>query len=217
MTAAPKPVRILIVDDHALFRDSVARLLAAEPDFGVVGSCASTAETLALLARSAVDVLLLDLDLGRENGAELLRRAREQGFAGHVLMVTACVSPFEVTELLGSGVAGVFLKHDSPAELCESIREVAEGRVHFQQELLQRAVRRLSGLAQPTAKAFTERERQVVTLVLDGLSNKEIADRLSASESSVKGLLQQLFAKTGVRTRSQLVRVVIEKRAGPID
>jgi len=217
MTAAPKPVRILIVDDHALFRDSVARLLAAEPDFGVVGSCASTAETLALLARSAVDVLLLDLDLGRENGAELLRRAREQGFAGHVLMVTAGVSPFEVTELLRSGVAGVFLKHDSPAELCESIREVAEGRVHFQQELLQRAVRRLSGLAQPTAKAFTERERQVVTLVLDGLSNKEIADRLSASESSVKGLLQQLFAKTGVRTRSQLVRVVIEKRAGPID
>jgi DNA-binding NarL/FixJ family response regulator len=217
MTAAVTPIRILIVDDHALFRDSVARLLAAEPDFAVVGSCASTSETLALLARSAVDVLLLDLDLGRENGAELLRRARESGFAGHVLMVTAGVSPFEATDLLRSGVAGVFLKHDSPAELCASIREVAEGRVHFQQELLQSAVRRLSVLAPPTAKAFTERERQVVTLVLDGLSNKEIADRLSASESSVKGLLQQLFAKTGVRTRSQLVRVVIEKRTGSID
>ncbi len=216
MTSVREQLRILIVDDHALFRESVARLLAAEPDFVVVGSCASTAESLALLARLTVDLLLLDLDLGRESGAELLRRARESGFRGHVLMVTAGVSPFEASELLRWGVAGVFLKHDPPALLCESIREVAKGRVHFQQELLQGAIRRLSGAA-PQAKAFTERERQVVTLVLDGLSNKEIADRLDCSESAVKGLLQQLFAKTGVRTRSQLVRVVIETRAGPLD
>ncbi len=216
MSPAPKPIRILIVDDHALFRDSVARLLAAEPGFLVVGGCSDTADTLGVLARSRVDVLLLDLDLGQEKGGELLRRVRESGFAGQVLMVTAGVSPFEATELVRSGVAGIFLKHDPPALLCQSIREVAEGRVHFDQELLQRAVRRLAGLSPPAAKAFTERERQVVTLVLDGLSNKEIADRLSASESSVKGLLQQLFAKTGVRTRSQLVRVVIEERRGSL-
>ncbi|HXY42459.1 MAG TPA: response regulator transcription factor [Vicinamibacteria bacterium] len=209
-------IRILLVDDHQLFRESVERLLAAEPDFEVAGGCATAAETLALLERQEIDVLLLDLDLGRERGGELLQQARRAGFAGRVLMVTAGVSPLEASDLLRSGIAGVFLKHDSPAALCESIREVAAGRVRFDQQLLQSAIGRLGGAAGAASRAFTERERQVVTLVLDGLSNKEIADRLSVSESSVKGLLQQLFAKTGVRTRSQLVRVVLEERRGAI-
>ncbi|HVO09755.1 MAG TPA: response regulator transcription factor [Vicinamibacteria bacterium] len=205
-------IRILLVDDHQLFRESVERLLAAEPDFEVIGGCATSEETLLVLSRQGVDVLLLDLDLGAERGGDLLQRARRAGFAGRVLMVTAGVSPLEASELLRSGIAGVFLKHDPPAALCESIREVAAGRVRFDQQLLQNAIGRLGGPGGTPSRAFTERERQVVTLVLDGLSNKEIADRLSVSESSVKGLLQQLFAKTGVRTRSQLVRVVLEER-----
>ncbi len=210
-------IRILLVDDHQLFRESVERLLAAEPDFEVVGGCATAAETLAVLSRPAVDVLLLDLDLGRESGGELLQQARRAGFGGRVLMVTAGVSPAAASELLRSGIAGVFLKHGSPAALCESIREVAAGRVRFDQELLQGAIGRLGSAGAATKqRAFTERERRVVALVLDGLSNKEIADRLSVSESSVKGLLQQLFAKTGVRTRSQLVRVALEERRGAI-
>ncbi len=210
-----KPIRILLVDDHTLFRESVARLLAAEPDFAVVGHAADSAQALALLARAPVDVLLLDLDLGRENGADLLRRARAAGFAGPVLIVTAGLSPQQVSELVRDGVAGVFFKHDPPASLCHSLREVAAGRVCFDRELLGRAVRRIGGdSGQPRAKPLTERERQVISLVLDGLANKQIADRLRVSESSVKGILQQLFAKTGVRTRSQLVRVVLEQRIG---
>jgi two-component system, NarL family, nitrate/nitrite response regulator NarL len=209
-------IRILLVDDHLLFRESVERLLGAEPDFEVVGGCATSDEALAVLARAPVDVLLLDLDLGRESGGDLLQRARAAGFSGRVLMVTAGIDPLGTSELLRSGIAGVFLKHDSPTALCESIRQVAAGRVIFNQELLQRAIERLRGSVPAAAKAFTERERQVLRLVLDGRSNKEIADRLSASESAVKGLLQQLFAKTGVRTRSQLVRVVLEDRRGSI-
>jgi len=206
------PIRILLVDDHTLFRESVARLLAAEPGFEVVGGCATSADALHLLASTPVDVLLLDLDLGQENGADLLARARAGGFSGRVLMVTAGVTPQEASELLRGGVAGVFLKHDPPASLCQSIREVAAGRVCFDQELLNRAVRTISGkTVHPPSKQLTERERLVVSLVLDGLSNKEIADRLAVSESSVKGTLQQLFAKTGVRTRSQLVRIALEQ------
>jgi two-component system, NarL family, nitrate/nitrite response regulator NarL len=210
------PIRILLVDDHLLFRESVERLLAAEPDFEVVGGCATSDEALGRLARVPVDVLLLDVDLGRESGGDLLQRARAAGFGGRVLMVTAGIDPLAASELLRSGIAGIFLKHDSPAALCESIRQVAAGRVTFDQQLLQRAIERLRGSGPAPAKAFTERERQVLKLLLDGRSNKEIADRLSASESSVKGLLQQLFAKTGVRTRSQLVRFVLEDRRGSI-
>jgi len=211
MTAS-RPIRILLVDDHTLFRESVSRLLAAEPGFSVVGGCASSAEALPLLAGTEVDVLLLDLDLGQEKGADLLRRLPSTGFSGKVLVVTAGVTPRDASGLLRAGVAGVFLKHDPPASLCQSIRDVAAGRVSFDQDLLRRAVLRMGGGAGPEGpQALTERERQVISLVLDGLANKEIADRLEVSESAVKGTLQQLFAKTGVRTRSQLVRVALEQ------
>lgn len=206
------PIRILLVDDHTLFRESLARLLAAEGGFAVVGDCASAEDALALLARQPVDLLLLDLDLGREDGADLLRRARVSGFAGSVLVVTAGLSPKQASELLRGGVAGVFLKHDPPASLCQSIREVAAGRVCFDQKLLGQAVRGIAGEGSLSrSKPLSERERQVISHVLDGLANKEIADRLKLSESSVKGVLQQLFAKTGVRTRSQLVRIALDQ------
>jgi two-component system, NarL family, nitrate/nitrite response regulator NarL len=208
----PTPIRILLVDDHTLFRDSVARLLAAEPDFVVAGDCAAAEEALRLLARTPVDVLLLDLDLGRESGADLLRQARAAGFEGQVLIVTAGLSVREASDLVRGGVAGVLLKHAPSSSLCQSIRDVAAGRVCFDQELLSRAVRGISGDPTPSpSRPLTERERHVISLVLDGLSNKEIADRLGASESSIKGILQQLFTKTGVRTRSQLVRIALER------
>jgi two-component system nitrate/nitrite response regulator NarL len=210
MTASA-PIHILLVDDHTLFRDSVARLLAGEPDFAVVGACATSSEALRVVSRATIDVLLLDFDLGQENGAELLHRLHGAGFPGRVLVVTAGVTPQETAELLRGGVAGIFLKHDPPASLCRSIRDVAAGQVCFDQDLLNRAVRTMSGeLGKPRSTQLTERERQVLSLVLDGLTNKEIADRLTVSESAVKGTLQQLFAKASVRTRSQLVRFALE-------
>jgi DNA-binding NarL/FixJ family response regulator len=208
---ATTPIRILLVDDHTLFRDSVARLLAGEPDFTVVGACAASSEALRIVSRGPVDVLLLDFDLGEENGADLLRRLHEAGFSGRVLVVTAGVTPQETAELLRGGVAGIVLKHDPPASLCRSIRDVVAGQVRFDQDVLSRAVRTMAvepGNSRSTQ--LTERERQVLSFVLDGLTNKEIADRLAVSESAVKGTLQQLFAKASVRTRSQLVRFALE-------
>jgi two-component system nitrate/nitrite response regulator NarL len=208
---APAPIRILLVDDHTLFRDSVARLLSGEPDFAVVGACAASTEAIAIVSREPVDVLLLDFDLGAENGADLLRRLRDAGFTGRVLVVTAGVTPQETSELLRGGIAGVLLKHDPPASLCRSIREVAAGRVCMDQETLNGAVRTLAGEpGKSRSTRLSERERQVLSFVLDGLANKEIADRLAVSESAVKGTLQQLFAKASVRTRSQLVRFALE-------
>ena len=208
---ASTPIRILLVDDHTLFRESLARLLAAEPDFAVVGACAASSEALAIVSRAPVDVLLLDFDLGPENGADLLRRLHAAGFTGRILVVTAGVTPQETSELLRGGVAGVFLKHDPPASLCRSIRDVAAGRVCLDQSLLTDAVRTRAGESgRSRSTQLTERERQVLSFLLDGLTNKEIADRLGASESAVKSTLQQLFAKASVRTRSQLVRFALE-------
>jgi two-component system nitrate/nitrite response regulator NarL len=209
---APKTVRILLIDDHALFRESVARLLDAEPGFEVVGDCSSSAEALRILKSREVDMILLDLDLGTERGSDLLEKLRVESFTGKILLVTAGVNQSEVPNLIRKGISGIFMKHGSPALLVQGIREAMEGRAIFEQDMLRRSLEtdEPSEARQGTDR-LSERERQVLSFILEGLANKQIADRLQISESAVKASLQQLFAKTGVRTRSQLVRIALEQ------
>jgi two-component system, NarL family, nitrate/nitrite response regulator NarL len=208
-----KTIRLLIIDDHALFRESVARLLQSEPGFEVVGHCASGAEALRILRSfGEIDVVLLDLDLGQERGTDFLDRLQKSHFEGKVLLVTAGVRDSEILSLIRKGIVGVFLKHGSPASLIQGIRETVEGKALFAQDLLRRALERtdVPDADQPGSQ-LTERESQVLSFVFEGLGNKQIAERLEISEAAVKASLQQLFAKTGVRTRSQLVRVALEQ------
>jgi two-component system nitrate/nitrite response regulator NarL len=208
-----KIIRLLIIDDHTLFRESVSRLLQSEPGFEVVGDCGSGTEALRIVKLSAaIDVVLLDLDLGKERGADFLDQLRKANFDGKVLLVTAGVNDSEVPALIRKGIAGIFLKHGSPASLIQGIRETVEGKALFGQDLLRRALERADLVSVREARPkFTERERQVLSFVFEGLANKQIADRLEISETAVKASLQQLFTKTGVRTRSQLVRVALEQ------
>src|SRR6202030_2183834 len=149
-------------------------------------------------------------DLGQRDGGEFMRLARRQGFNGKVLVVTAGVEKEQVAELVRNGISGIFMKHDSAALLIEGIRDVLAGKVWFDRELLQEAMGRI-GSQESKAERFTERERRVLSYVFEGLVNKEIAERIGVSESAVKATLQQLFSKTGVRTRSQLVRIALEQ------
>jgi two-component system, NarL family, nitrate/nitrite response regulator NarL len=209
---AEDAVRILVLDDHALFRESVSRLLGAEPGFEVVAHCGTIEESLQVLCRKFVDLILLDFDLGRQDGREFLRLAKEQGFGGKVLVVTAGVDALATSELIRHGICGVFHKHDSAALLAQGIRDVMAGKIWLDQTLLQTALENQASAPQSAgARRFTERERQVLSFVFEGLANKEIAVRIGVSDSSVKSTLQQLFSKTGVRTRSQLVRIVLEQ------
>jgi two-component system, NarL family, nitrate/nitrite response regulator NarL len=208
-----KTIRLLIIDDHALFRESVSRLLQSEPGFEVVGDCGTGTDALRFIKSSSeIDVVLLDLDLGPERGANFLDTLQKTHFDGKVLLVTAGVNDSEVPGLIRKGIVGIFLKHGSPAALIQGIREAVEGKALFSQDLLRRVLERASTVSveEPRLK-FTERERQVLSFVFEGLANKQIADRLEISETAVKASLQQLFAKTGVRTRSQLVRVALEQ------
>ena len=207
-----KSIRLLLVDDHALFRESVARLLQSEPGFEVVAHCGSGTEALQIIKSSSdIDIVLLDLDLGQERGADFLERLRSMRFDGKVLLVTADVNDNEVPSLIRKGVSGVFMKHGSPALLIQGIRETMEGKALFEQGQLRRALERPEPPADQPRTKLTERERQVLSFVFEGLANKQIADRLQVSEAAIKASLQQLFSKTGVRTRSQLVRVALEQ------
>ena len=205
-------VRIVLVDDHALFREGLTRLLGAEPDLDIVGHCATVDEALEILSAGPVDLVLLDVDLGAQRGSEFMTRARRAGFAGRVLVVTAGLTDAEAARFLREGASGIFLKHDSPAVLVRSIRQVMDGEASVDHEILSGVLRMGAPPEEETAKApLTERERGVLHGVLEGLANKEIAAELDISESSVKAALQQLFHKTGVRTRSQLVRIALEQ------
>ena len=208
-----KSIRLLLIDDHTLFRESVARLLQSEPGFEVVAHCGSGTEALQIIESSReIDIVLLDLDLGQERGTDFLDRLRNARFNGKVLLVTADVIDSEVPSLIRKGISGVFMKHGSPALLIQGIRETMDGKALFEQDLLWRALESAEARgANQCRSKLTERERQVLSLVFEGLANKQIADRLQISETAVKASLQQLFAKTGVRTRSQLVRVALEQ------
>jgi len=205
-------VRIVLVDDHALFREGLTRLLGAEPDFEIVGHCATLDEAVEILSAGPVDLVLLDVDLGPQRGSEFMTRARHVGFSGRVLVVTAGLTDAEAARFLREGASGIFLKHDSPAVLVRSIRQVMDGEASVDHDVLSGVLRMGAPPEEEEAKApLTERERDVLHGVLEGLANKEIAARLAISESSVKAALQQLFHKTGVRTRSQLVRIALEQ------
>ena len=173
---AEQTLHILLLDDHALFRESVARLLSVEPGFDVVAHCGTIEEALQVLRRKSIDLVLLDFDLGERDGREFLRLAREQGFHGKILLVTAGVDAGAVSELIRSGISGVFRKHDSAALLAQGIRDVMAGKVWLDQEQLQTALTTEGATPQTVGtRCFTERERNVLSFVFEGLANKEIA------------------------------------------
>ena len=207
-------IRLLLLDDHVLFRESLSRLLAAEPDFEMVGHCGTAAGALEIIRRSPVEVILLDYDLGDDNG-EFIGAARQAGFTGKILMVTAGMSATESSGALKAGASGIFLKHNSPGSLAQAIRLVASGEMWVDQRVIQQLA---DGVTQHDQRNFrkllTDREQQVLRGLFEGLTNKEIAAQLGVSESAIKATLQQLFQKARVRTRSQLVRIAIEGSLG---
>ena len=203
------------MDDHSLFRESLSRLLQAEPDFQIAGNCATVTEALTALEREPVDIVLLDYDLGEEQGTLFLEEAKRRGYPGRILMVTAGMSDAGTLRALEGGSSGIFLKHSPPAQLMEAIHKVVAGEMWLDSGAVRSLIAGASVKSdeQRTGAPLSAREHAVLKAVFEGLTNKEIAARMAISESSVKAAMQQLFDKTGVRTRSQLVRIALERQA----
>ena len=210
---------MLIVDDHSLFRQGLARLLEAQGDFKIQGICATIEEGLEAVRTLRVDIVLLDFDLGLQRAFEYQERAAEEALAAPVLIVTAGLSQMEAGRALQLGAKGVFVKHDPPQELVAAIRRVVAGGEWLDPRYAQaRQYLRTPVEALDAGRiSFSVRESAVLRGVLEGLANKEIAEELRVSESSVKATLQRLFHKTGVRTRGQLVRTALEEFPGELD
>jgi len=199
-------IRLVLLDEHLLFRESLARLLATESDFQVVAQCASSLEALNAVDASEVDVVLVELALAKE----FVLSAHKSHYRGKSLVVAREVDGTESAAVLKCGASGIFLESDSSSRLIQAIRLVANGEAWVDQRVIQLLADRFPQYDVRRMENLTNKEQSVLNGVVDGLSNRKIGDQIGASESRVKATLQQLFTKTGVRTRSQLVRLALE-------
>jgi DNA-binding NarL/FixJ family response regulator len=212
-------IRLVLLDDQALFRASLGRLLASEPGLEVVGECGNSAEALQILSASPVDVVLLDFDRAKEDGDGFMPAARRNGYQGRFLIVAAAADARSSAIAIQLGASGVFLKSEPPDRLLQAITLVANGAVWLDQStirlLADQSVERFLQLDhQRSVSRLTDREQKVLLGILAGLSNKKIGENLGLSEGSVKTSVQQLFYRSGVRTRSRLVRAALEGSLG---
>ncbi len=204
-------INLLLVDDHVMFREGLARVLEKEPGFTVVGQAGSSAEAVRLLDSSGANIVLLDVDLGPERAVDFLTAARRAGFQGKVLVVTAGASDPEAVQLVQSGISGILHKHNSTEILFHTIRQVAAGEVCLEKTYLAPLFKSVDRTQVPGRPKLTERDKTVLRFVLQGLTNREIAARLEISEGAVKASLRHVCEKLEVRTRAQLVRVALEQ------
>jgi DNA-binding NarL/FixJ family response regulator len=205
--------RLLLVDDHLLFRESLGRLLQSEPDFEIAGQCSSAAEALDFLAHDPVDLVLLDFNLPDGIGTSFLQSARNAGYDCKILIVTGAMDLDASSGALQAGASGIFLKHNPARSLLRAIRLTIAGDVWLDAKVVEfLAMRPPRPPVHELKDEFNEREQTVLDLLLEGMTNKRIAERLSITEGAVKATMQTLFQKTNVRTRAQLVRVALEIR-----
>lgn len=203
-------IRVLLVEDHVLLREILARTLSAEPDIEVIGQCGSVQAALELIRSRDVDLVLLDINLGSENGGSFLTQALSNGYRGRVLVLTAGVDDRRAAWLMHRGSAGIVSKEEPFSVLLTRIRQTYAAIIEPGRNQRPREPSHVARDSR-TASRLTARECHVLRAICEGLANKEIADRLSISENTVKSFIQHLFDKTGVHTRAQLVGAAIEQ------
>jgi len=196
------PIRIIIADDHAIFRDGLRRLLVSEKDFVVIAEASDGKEAVLLTQQLKPDILLLDLAMPRMPGMEALREMAHAKVSAYTILLTAAIEPFEVTCAMRLGARGVVLKASPPELLLSCIRAVSEGQYWVGSGVLTD----WTGLGQKSSGGsdLTSRESEIVSAIKTGRSNREIALQMSISEETVKRHLSNIYGKLGISSRLEL-------------
>lgn len=205
--------KVLLVDDHALFRRGLAGLLDSRPETCVAGEAGDGVEFLEILAASDPDVVLLDIDMPRMGGIEAAGKALEMRPGLKIITLSMHGDEDYYFSMVSQGVKGFLLKNSDIDELVTAITTVAEGGTYFSQELLQNLVGSLKALPrqhEEDSDQLSDRELEVLLLVCLGLSNQEIADKLFISKRTVDKHRANILSKTGCRNTANLVAYAIK-------
>lgn len=207
---AMRELRLLVVDDHAIFREGLRALLDMEEDFVVVGEASRGDEAVAMVAEEPPDVILLDLHLPDGSGAEFCRQLLRVSPESRVLILSAYDDDQEVSAALIAGASGYVLKTVGGERLADNIRSVYRGEVLLAPAVAAKVVRQLSRLREETGRqeealeALTPREREVFFLASRGLKNSEIASQLYLSEKTIKTHLRNIYNKLNLASKAEL-------------
>jgi DNA-binding NarL/FixJ family response regulator len=203
-------IRVLVVDDHPIVRQGLVGVLSDEDDLEVVGEAASGREAVAAAARLRPDVVLLDLEMDDVDGVEAIPQLRSVHPAIEVLVFTAYDTDERVLGAIRAGARGYLLKGASSDEIARAIRSIAAGGSYLEPRVAGKLLAEVTAprRASPT---LSEREREVLRLVADGLPTKQIASSLSISERTVKFHVNSIFHKLGADNRAQAVALAVQR------
>ena len=209
---AQDPIRILIVDDHLVVRAGLHMLIENHPGMTVVAMASNRTEALELSASAAPNLILLDLDLGGENALTFLTQLRETTPNARILVLTGLRDTDAHRQAVQLGAMGVVLKEHAPDVLIKAIEKVHAGEIWLDRPTMGRMLREMSAREEKEIdpevakiESLTQREREVVALIAEGLKNKQIAQRLFISETTVTHHLSSIYSKLGVSDRLELV------------
>ncbi|MGD0364264.1 MAG: response regulator transcription factor [Bryobacteraceae bacterium] len=219
---APK-IRIVVADDHPIFRDGLCRLLALEPDFEVVAQAQDGRQVLDVLQQHEPDILLLDLKMPGLDGLATLQRLQTSKHKTRVIVLTASEDKNEFVQAMKLGTSGIVLKQSATDLLIKSIRKVNAGEIWLDSHTTAAVMRQFAtgadeapAGAAPTSSSrererslLSQREREIVALVAQGFKNKEMAEKMFISEQTVKNHLHNIFDKLGVSDRLELALYAI--------
>ena len=212
-------IRIVIADDHPIFRDGLRKLLALEDDFEVVAEARDGKEVLEVLELLEPDILLLDLKMPGLDGLSALQRLQNSRIKTKVIVLTASEDKNQFVQAMKFGTSGIVLKQTATELLIKSIRKVHAGEIWLDSHTTAAVMRQFSAPVEPLAPGMrdrersplSQREREIVSLVAQGFKNKEMAEKMFISEQTVKNHLHNIFDKLGVSDRLELALYAIHK------
>ena len=212
-TLATQPIRVLLIDDHALIRSGLRLLIDRQPKLKVIGEAASRTDALAIAKREQPDIILLDLNLPGASGLDLIPELLGAARDSHILILTGVGDPEAHARAMHLGAMGVVLKEKAPEVLIKAIEKVHQGEIWLDRLMIASvfgAKSRSSDAKKHDPEAvkiatLTEREREVISLISEGLKNKQIAERLFISETTVSHHLTSIFSKLEVADRLGLI------------
>ena len=208
-------IKILIVDDHVIFRDGLRKLLDSDGEITVVGEACNGAECIKMLSSLKPDILLLDLRMPDKNGLAVLEEVNFDTVPTRVIVLTAAEDDRDVVRAMRLGARGVVLKQSATAILLKSIHRVHAGEIWLDNRMIAEVINAFSTSESDARRGkplVSDREKEIVQLVAQGFHNKEIGEKLFISEQTVKNHLHNIFDKLGVSDRLELALYVIHHR-----